>query len=164
MARVALPQSKLRARRRRRRILLIAGLVFALLLLIGGAVALSWAPFVRIQTIEISGVSSVSAENVESAVRQELGGAYLYVFAKDNILFYPKLQIQSALRKEFPVFGSVGLAIKDFKILTVNVVEQVPVALWCGASSASSSPCFLLDESGVVYAPAADFSGQVYAK
>ena len=164
MARVVLPQSKLKARRRRRRLVLAGIVLFLLLVLAGGAVALAWAPFVRIQTIEVIGASSVSTSSVESAVRGEIAGTYWYVFPRDNALFYPEAQVRAGLQQQFPVFESIALRVEGFTNLRVDVLERGPHALWCGESVASSSPCFLLDAGGVVYAPAADFSGEVYIK
>ncbi|HVV39295.1 MAG TPA: hypothetical protein VHD31_03130 [Candidatus Paceibacterota bacterium] len=164
MARVVLPQSKLKARRRKRRMVLISVAVFLLLVLAAGATALSWAPFLRIQTIEIVGASSVGTSTIEIMVREEIGGTYGLVFAKDNALFYPRDQVQAQLTKQFPVFESVSLKVQDFTNLRIDIVERGPHALWCGESTTTPSPCFLLDAVGVVYAPAADFSGEVYVK
>ena len=164
MTRFALPQSKLKARRHRRRLVLVGIIFLAIIIVAGALVALSWAPFVRIQNVEIVGVTSVATSTVESAVREQLGGTYYYVFTKDNIFFYSKQRIQTALERGFPGFSSVTLGVQNFKTLRVTIVERRPDALWCGISAASSSPCFLLDENGIVYTPAADFSGTVYIK
>ncbi len=82
MARVALPQSRLKARRRRRRIA-TAGIIFFLLLVIAAAlVAFSWAPFARIRTITVSGAQSVATSTIIGIAQQELAGTYFYIFPR----------------------------------------------------------------------------------
>lgn len=164
MARVKLPSSRLKARRRKRRLLIFATILLFLCILAGGVVALSWAPFLRIQNVEVLGVSSVNIKTIQDETHVVLGGAYFHLFAKDNILLYPKDVLREDLLNTFPVFNSVGVRVKNFQTLQIEIVERQSQALWCGESIASSSPCYLLDGEGIIYAPAADFSGEVYIK
>lgn len=164
MARVSLPESKVRARRRRQRVIILLWGGFALFFLFILVAWATWVPFVRIQRVEASGAQSVASSTVQKKVQDEIDGKYFLIFAKDNILLYPKGSIQHDLLTQFPIFKSVALHIKGFTRLEVEVVERKGVAVWCGESLASSSPCFLLDDSGVVYAPAADFSGNAYER
>lgn len=149
MARVALPESKVRARRRKRRALggvLVAVVVCAAL---GGLVWLSHAPFLRVEHVVAQGLASVPAEGVEQVVRRHLDGAYGYMFAKNNILIYPQDTIAAALRAAYPQFKVVDVRAQDFSTIAVVVVEREPKALWC-----QSEQCYFMDEDGVVYAPA----------
>ncbi|HVV14907.1 MAG TPA: hypothetical protein VHD55_00675 [Candidatus Paceibacterota bacterium] len=164
MARVQLPVSKLKARKRRRRVL---ALVFALagaLALAAGAIALTWAPFLRIQKLEVAGVSSVNKELVEEQIRKSLSGAYWGVFPRDNIFLYSKAEMRARLLSQFPVFASASLSSEGFDGLRVDLVERKPAALWCGEGPELSGSCLTLDESGAAYTLAADFSGSVYAR
>ena len=161
MARVSLPKSQVRARRRGRRARTALLLVTLLLALLGGIIWFLHAPFVRVAAIYISGAESVTQAQVREAVRNAISGTYLYAIPKDSIFFYPKRTIEQSLIERFPELKSVVVRADNFDTLAVAVAERAPQALWCGAG-ASSTGCALMDDGGVVYAPAADFSGDAY--
>ena len=162
MASRSLPVSKLKARRRRRRVVLLVVACFLFILLVGGLVGLSWLPMFRIHTVEVTGASSVGSSVIESMVEERLLGTYWGVFPRSNIFFYPKSTIEKELLASFPVFNSVEVRRSNLETINVTVVERTTTALWCGESVVAASACFLLDDNGVAYAPAADFSGRVY--
>ncbi|MBI2005077.1 FtsQ-type POTRA domain-containing protein [Patescibacteria group bacterium] len=163
MARVSFPMSQVRARRRGRRARIALVLGALLLVLCGGAIWFLHAPFVRVTAIDISGAESVTTAQVREAIRDAISGAYLYAIPKDSIFFYPKRAIEQNLLKLFPALKSAIVHAENFDTLAVVVAERAPQALWCGAG-ASSTGCALMDEGGVVYAPAADFSGDAYVR
>lgn len=164
MASRNLPISKLKARRRKRRITLAVAAFVLLLICCGSVIGLSWISFIRIHTIEIIGASSVNEESVRSVVAGDLAGTYGHVFPKNNIFIYPRDLIKKHLLESFSALDTVDVRIMNFHTLAITVEERATVALWCGESLAVPSPCFLLDSGGVIYAPAADFSGEVYIK
>ncbi len=157
-----LPVSKLRARRLRRRVLLLVAAFFLFSIVVGGVVGLSWLPSLRIHTVAVSGASSVNNSVLRSMVEESLAGTYWGVFPKNNSFLYPKSSIEKELLAAFPVFSSVEIRRLGLKTLNVTIVERTTAAFWCGDSPETPSPCFLLDGSGVAYAPAADFSGRIY--
>ena len=162
--RVDLPKSNLRERRRRRRSLLVAlsiGLVVVVFAAIAGS---TWLPFLRIRAIDIIGAKTVQQQSVVSVVQQQLYGGYLHLFARSNIFLYPKATITQSVLTEFPTFASVEIHAENFHTIGVTVVERTPAALWCGLQVASSSSCFLIDQSGIVYAPAVVYSGDAYQR
>ncbi|HVZ76153.1 MAG TPA: hypothetical protein VG934_02685 [Candidatus Paceibacterota bacterium] len=164
MARVELPASRVRARRRKRRVRLMIVAAALLVTVAGAAVGLMWLPVVRIQTIDIEGVSSVNLDTVRTAAQSELAGEQWYIFPRDNAFLYPREELRASLMRQFPIFKTVGIYSQNLAALSITVTERAPAALWCGESAASSSPCSLMDDSGAVYAPAADFAGQVYVR
>lgn len=160
MARIELPQSRLRARRRRRRLIgagLIAGAVLAVCVAI---VLFLNAPFLEVKTIEVSGASAVSTSTVESEVRGILSGRYLWILPHDDIFIYPNKAITAQLLNEHPEFSAVAVHAVDFHTLAVTVIERQPVALWCPQQG--SDPCDFMDENGIAYAPAPQGSDQVF--
>ena len=162
--RLDIPKSNLRMRRRKRRLIVAAILTSFVLTVFGVVVTFTWLPFVRIQTVTVVGQKSVLASDIEQLAQEELSGGYLYVFAKSNVFLYPKGFIHDKLLHQYPTFSSVQVRAKNFQTLGVTVVERQPVALWCGENVASSSGCYVLDETGIVYAPAAIYSGDAYEK
>ena len=165
MARIELPESRLRTRRRRRfvRLLLVAAVL--LLLLLGGLVALSHARFLRVDTIAVSGTDQIASSTVEAFVRERLSGSWYYLFARDNIFSYPKQQLTADLGVAYPSFKSVDVHAEDFRTVAVVVVERQPTALWCSLSDLGASAlCKFMDEDGVVYAPAPAGSEAAYVQ
>jgi len=162
MARVQLGESRLKARRLRRRIVIASFFSSLVLVLFISLVLLSWAPFMRISAVSLSGVRAADTEALEEAVWSELAGGYGYLFARSNIFLYPQEIIADRLQN-FSTIKTVTVQAKDFTTIEVEVVERQPTALWCGGS-ASSTSCHFLDENGLAYAPAALYSGDAYQK
>lgn len=156
MARVALPASKVRARRRRRRTIGAGIVAAAICILFGVAVWFSYAPFLHVDKIAASGLRTVETSVLEGVVRKELSGKYGYIFSRNNILLYPESDIVATLKEKFPQFKVVEVFAQDFSTLAVQVVEREPAALWCDGS------CYFMDEDGVVYAPAPRFNAESY--
>jgi cell division septal protein FtsQ len=159
MARVAVSTGRLRARRRKRRALLGAAVVAAVLLVFGGIVSLSWAPFMRVTSVEVMGTKSIPAQDIQSYVQSELEGAYGYLFARNNIFLYPRAGIEAGLLAKYPTLRTADVHAKDFHTIDITVAERQPVALWCNQSAAD---CYYLDEEGLVYARAPQFSASPY--
>jgi hypothetical protein len=164
MARVVLPESGLRARRRRRRALLIVGLWAVCLGFFGGLIALSHASMLRIGTVEIQGGQTVAKEALEKSVWGGLAGRYLYLVPRDNIFVYPKEELAASLMSTYPTLKHVEVRAENFSTIAVVAEDRQPRALWCGESFARAEPCRLLDEDGVAYAAAPDFSENPFVR
>ena len=156
MARVELPESRLRLRKRRRRVRLTVVLAAGILLLLSGAVDLAYLPALQISAVQVEGAQTVSSSTVEAFVRERLEGSYAYILPKTDIFLYPKRSIARALVAAYPQFASVDVHAVDFRTIAVAVVEREPRALWC------ADRCYLMDENGVVYGEAPVFSAPVY--
>lgn len=164
MARVELPQSRLKARKRAKRVRIALLCAVALALLLGGLVALARASFLRITGVVVSGTSSVATSSVADAVNAHLVGSWLWVIPKNNIFLYPKEDIREALVRAYPQWKTVDVHAVDFHTVAVSATEREPAALWC-ASVATTTPaaevaagCYTMDEDGVVYARASSAS------
>lgn len=158
MARVSLPQSKVRARRRRRRIIVLSLAAGALVVLLGALVWLAHAPFLQITTVDVSGEATLNAADISDLVLADIAGSYLYVFPKNNIFLYPKFTTEASLAEQMPTIAKVSINAKDFHTLSVAVTERARKALWCGTSVAQAGACFWLDQDGVAYAAISDLS------
>ncbi len=152
--RVILGESKLRARRKKQRIILCAFICGVFIFVVGGLSLLSHAAFLRIDTVSVSGAETVDPSFIEALVRKQIAGSYFFLFAKNDVMLYPKQAIQKNVLAQFPMVKSVDVHANNFDTLGITVVERQPVALWCGEQFASSTDCFSLDENGLAYAPA----------
>ncbi len=164
MARVQLPESRLRARRRARRVRLVATAIGFLFLIGAGTTLLAHAPFLRIKNVDVAGVESIATSTIREFVAETLRGSYGYVLPKGNILIYPRESLKAEMLAQFPILRSVALRAQNFSSILVEVEERTPHALWCGKSRMEVSPCFLLDNSGVAYGSAVSFSGSAYVR
>ena len=158
MARVELPQSRLRARKRRKVVRITSAIVILILLLTCGVVSLTYWPALQIKTVAISGAQTLPPGTIEAFVRDRLAGEYWYVFPKSNIFLYPRQQIAADLIKEYPVLASADVHAADFHTVAVNLVEREPRALLCP----QDNRCLFMDENGVAYTDAPTFSEPVY--
>lgn len=163
MARVELPESRLRLRKRRRRLRVFIILVVFFMLVSSGLVGLTYWPALQIKEVAVSGAQTLPSSTLQVFVRERLAGEYWYAFSKSNIFLYPKQQIAADLIKAYPVLASADVHANDFQSIAVNVVEREPRALWCiSPESALSAQCFFMDENGVIYSDAPTFSEPVY--
>jgi hypothetical protein len=158
VARVSLPQSKIRARRKKRRIV-IASIAAGVLAVVVGALA--WAShlsFVRIDTIEVEGNSVISKDVIAAAVNDITAGNYLYLFPKNNIFLYPKYQLEHELPKKISTLERASVRAVNFHTLKVSVHERARKALWCGTTVGASDACFWLDPNGLAYSSVGDIA------
>ncbi len=164
MARVDLPQSKLRARRRRQK--LFAGLrILAVIVLAAGlVVGVLWLPHMRVTKVVVEGAEGSTAKAIEAAAAKHLVGTYSFLFPKNNILIYPKSAITEALQTQFPRLAEIDVHANTIRTIGITVRQRVPKSVWCGLTPQSRVPCLLMDEDGVAYEAAASFDGTVYTE
>ena len=120
----------------------------------------------RIQSISITGSTSLSEAEVKSAVERTLAGSYGYVIPRNNTLFYPKQKILLTLPETFLKIIYVEVKRDGLRGITVSIQERNPYALWCGATvvvlSTDNSKCYFMDSEGLIFAEAPTFSDNVY--
>jgi len=139
--------------RRRRFAFFLSGialflLVFLLLLRIDG---------LRITAVSVEGTDSASASGAVALSEQALTGSYLWLVPRNSFLFYPEKKIRLEILSKAPRFKSVDISLGGTNSLLIKVSEREPFALYCKIDS-----CFFLDENGVIYDTAPDFSHGVY--
>lgn len=121
-----------------------------------GLAGLSHASFMRVEQVVVRGAKTIASEKIEALVREELVGSYAYLFARSNVFMYPRKAIIKKVLSSSPVIKHVEVVAEDLHTLTVVVLERSPKALWC------SGVCYFMDEDGVVYEQAPEFSAPVY--
>ena len=144
--------------------LLIALATGSVILLLAAIVGATWLPFMRIKQVDVSGAKTVMPDKLQTLTSRELAGGYAFLFAKGNILLYPRGTIEHDLLQQFPVLATADVHAENFHTIAIVVTERQPAALWCGESLASSTSCYLLDKTGTMYAPAVVYSGDAYQK
>lgn len=151
MARHKVIRSPRQARReQKRRIWKLVLLSILIFLAVSAAVYGFSRPELRIERIEVSGSVRVPEASVVRVVKEALSGTYLGFIPKSHTLLYPHSALTQSLLRTFPTFANVSLSLESLAALRVSVIEREPRALWC----IGGQDCFLMDETGFVFAPA----------
>jgi cell division septal protein FtsQ len=145
-----LNKNDLSSRRRKKKGSKVYLYLFGLVILIGGIVFLLRLPALKIKEVKITDTKRVSASTVEKIVRDQIAASYLWVLPKDNYMMYPKKKIREEIMSTLPVALTVKVDAGIDRVLTVSISERLSSALWCR----TSSDCFLMDASGVIFTKA----------
>lgn len=159
-----LPPSRLRERRRRAWRIKLATLSFLAALLCGSAIAFFYIPALLIRDIRIEGAQTVAAADIERDVRSELAGKRFLVLPKRNAFVYSSVEIEKRLQAAYPKLKEAAVSLENFHTLKVTVAERAPDALQCGPSREEALPCLFLDNTGVAYEQAPEFSDNAYIR
>lgn len=162
-------------RKRRRKLFLYGTVFFAFVLLVSLISYLSYRSSIRISKIELSGGVLVTQADVESKALSYMRGSYIWLFPKNNILWYPKESLKNYLKDTFKRIDTIYIERKNLKTLTIAITERKPVANWCEGgpgevssesvgTEASTPKCYFLDQNGTIFTKAPYFSGDAYFK
>lgn len=145
------------ARRKRlvQHILLIIGLVLSVGILLS---QLSYITALQIAKVDIVGNEVIQNAELFAVVAPLLEGSYAHFFSRQNIILYPKQEIQRAVRKAFPRIKTVNTHIAGFQELELRVRERTPVGVYCGADT----KCYFIDDTGFMFAAAPVTSGSAF--
>lgn len=142
----------------------VSFVLFLLIIIIGSFSYSSKSPVLRIQNIEIIGNISVSSKDITDFVKSKLTGNYFFFFPKNNSLLYPRNFIQNSILSLFIQLNSVDVRLKNLNTLEINVSERKPYSLWCVGELMDANECYFMDKSGLIFAKAPSFSGNVFIR
>jgi hypothetical protein len=157
-------------KKRRRKAILVKIILFVLVFVIvfGSLSYLSGIKSLNINNIEITGNKIIESDTIRTNIEQTMGGKYLWLFPRTNVLIYPKNSIKNNLQDSFKRIGEANLTIKDNQTLVVNITEREAKYLWCGdvlsVADDDSQTCYFMDNVGYLFDKAPYFSGEVYFK
>lgn len=156
----------LRLKKHRKKLLMYKFVLFvmAVLLSIPGLGWLMGFNEVTIQNIIIKGNSTVTTDKVDTIARGYLEGRYFFLFPKDSIFIYPQHSIEASVLESFKRIKEVSVSFKDFQSIVIEIKEREPDALWCDNAPVQNGVgnCYFLDSSGVIFAKAPVFSGNIF--
>lgn len=115
-----------------------------------------------IKQVQISGQETVSENILAQATQEFLAGNYFFFLPRRNALWYPRRVLAQTLLTQFPTIQSIVITRENFTTLKLQIAERRGEYLWCSADQKSA--CFLLDSSGLAFAPAPTFSGEAFVK
>lgn len=129
--------------------------VFILITLLIGAIFVGvWfgarLPEVTITEVRVDGTHFIEAGAVREVVYETLSGSYLWLIPHVNSLLYPNRKVERTLEEVFLPINLVDVSRDGFTTLVVAIEERQEVAVWC-ASRASTTPCYLMDNTGLLF-------------
>jgi hypothetical protein len=152
-------------RRRRKLLFFKIGLVFGILLLIAVGIVFSLkSERINISNIDINGNSALASKVLKRFIEEKISGNYVYVFPKSSILLYPRKNLQLELLDNFKEIKDIDISFKNLQSISVNIEERKPYALYCGNQVSTTTDCYFLDDEGLIFTKAPEFSGNVFFK
>ncbi len=139
-------------------------IVFFVLFFIFGLAILSGQSFWTIKTYIIEGNKTISTSRILEITNENTKGRYLALFARNNFLIYPREKIEQAIEKEFKTIKTIEVSWQAWQVVSINIVERKPYAVWCGESFNTDQACYFIDHSSFVFDQAPNFSGPIYLK
>jgi cell division septal protein FtsQ len=158
-----LKSSKLVKRKRRILYAKIWLSVAAFLLFVGGLAWLSRLHVLAIDSVVVKGNSAVSESDINEIVQAHIRGAYAFLIPRSNRLLYPKEAIAASVLHSLKRVEAVDLNV-DGNDLVVTLSERKPSYVWCAGhpETSGTKDCYFLDESGLIFSSAPQFSGNAY--
>ena len=132
------------------------GLLLGLAILIVAPVIALRSENLQITDVEISGNKATESTELEQIVRKNLSGYYLKYIPRSSTFLYPKQAIKAEMAYAYPRLANIKISLTGLHGIHIAVVEREPYALYC------STHCFFIDETGYIFAEAANFSDGVY--
>jgi len=124
----------------------IIGLFVLVILIIVGLAYLSNSSSVKISAVYINDTTFFDKKEIEKIVKEGLQGSYLIVFSKDNVLLFPKNEIEAKVKNFSKAIKKVSISLGGLQTISVQVEEYKPAAVWCNDTN-----CYYLNEAGLVF-------------
>lgn len=134
--------------------------LFFLLVIIFGLAILSGHEKITVKNIVVSGNAAVSADDVLAIANKDMQGRYWYLFARNNSLIFPRVQIKKDLLDKIKTIRDLDISWDNWQQISVNIIERKPHSVWCNANQ----NCYFADKDGYIYSQAPLFSGTMFIK
>jgi len=119
----------------------------ALLSFIGAIIySLFFAGFLSVNQIKITGLSQLDEKNILNVINLEIGGKYLMLIEKNNLILINSSSMENSLKKKFIKIESVKMTKKFPSTLLINIKERESSLIAC-----SNEECYLIDWRGMAY-------------
>ncbi|OHA46176.1 MAG: hypothetical protein A2541_00625 [Candidatus Taylorbacteria bacterium RIFOXYD2_FULL_36_9] len=157
--------SQLRTKRRRLFFVRLVIIIFFLLVVIFGLAIFSGNEKVKIQTIIVSGNTTISSDAILAIANRDMTGRYGYLFAKNNFIIFPRFQIKESILKEFKTVKDVNISWTGWQKISIIISERRPHSVWCRNDiNVVERECLFVDKEGYIYSQAPTFSGSMFIK
>lgn len=129
------------------------------LLVFVASVLISRSSYFRIQKIFLEGNSILLDEEIMSVAREQINGSAYFLFPRNNILYFSRLNIEKKLLSKYPEIEKADVSLKNLQSISIILKEREPKALWCSSSDFSfgaeegsqTESCYLVDPDGLIF-------------
>ncbi len=115
-----------------------------------------------IDQILVSGNEVLEADLIKKTVSEKLDGYYLGLIPKNNILFYPRRELEKDLRESFKRLLVAQVRLDGARNLAAVLKERKIAYLSCQTESQKGKVCYFTDEDGYAFETAPDFGSRLY--
>jgi len=112
--------------------------------------SITFTDYFAIKNIKVSGIESISQDEIQQAVRKELSNKIYGKIPENNFIYISAGSLEKKLKTAFPEIESVVVVKKFPSTLTINVKEKQPALVWCRNS------CYFVNSQGVAFLPTND--------
>jgi cell division septal protein FtsQ len=117
--------------------------------------------YFTISEISITGLQSISEDEIKIITTQVLAGEYLKLVPRRFTFFYPEQQIREKIT-DVPRVKYVTVQRSSTQSIIINIVEYTPFALWC--DDLEGKQCLYVDESGFAYDSSPSLHGGAFLR
>jgi hypothetical protein len=160
---------RIKHNRRARRLRSIIALLIIFISLIGSVAYYSSNSHITINKIVVTSNITINTSDIESLVKKDISGRYLYLFSRANALLYPKEKIYNDLTTVFPRIEALSIYREGWNILHIAITERSGSFLYCGEKIPETKEdigenCYFINNNGYIFDKAPYFSGNIYFK
>ncbi len=107
---------------------------------------------VRIQNITVSGNMAVSNNQILNIVNPILDEKHLLIIPTDNFFLLKRNEIKMDILENIKTINAVKISFQNLNKINIVVSERVAENLWCQGDPSKIGNCFLMDQTGFVFA------------
>lgn len=108
--------------------------------------------------VQVFGAETFPVDNIELFTKDYLSGNQFRVIPKSSTILFSKGDFESKLKKNFPIINIAYITFPKPDAIDIHIQEKKSVAVWCF----SVTSCGFIDQSGIMYGYAPNFSEGVY--
>jgi cell division septal protein FtsQ len=147
-----------RQMKRRRKFLYFLAIFVLIGAFAGSIIGIFYYPKWRVSDLRISGTEALKNDEVALTARHFLDQRILYILPGDNFALLRSDELASSMATALPIIKTISLDRVWPDRLDITIQERKSWGVYC------TDTCFLIDEEGVVYAPAPAFEGNLIIK
>lgn len=159
-------QQKTRREKRRFRKKIIT-LTLSIIAIVGTGAYIMNHSYLRLEGLRIEGQKTLIQSDIEEVVKEKLQTKILGIVPRDNIFIFRRSALEAYLKETFPKINDISVDIDNAEDIVITIGERTAHSLWCinkKYESVFDEECYFADNSGLLYARAPYFSGNVYLK
>ena len=119
---------------------------------------------IKIKNVGVIGNSTVYTEEILNLVQKQLDEKYLWIIPTDNIFLLQRFEIKKEILENIKKIKSVEISMDGFNTLGITISERVSESFWCSGQPDDSKKCYFMDDSGLIFAEAPDFTNNIFMK